>query len=301
MIKFLKFCLIIFVIFALSVVLTPPIARILHPYFKFEKIFDRLVMIFGVFAAFLFAILPKVQKEGKKAFVDPELWRSHGFDFKAPWRKLLAYGFLAGAVTVASIAVVEVAFGPSYVRHPLSIQDIVERLFKGFLSGTIIGVIEEFFFRGIIFITLSRKLNVWVSVALTSTFYSLSHFFDNGKIFIPQNPTTRDAVRLLFGYLEPITWHSSAVLPQFVGLLLFGILLNFAFIRTRSLFLSIGVHAGAVFLIKSQYSFVRQPFEGYHSLFGGNPYYDGPVEWLFLIFLGGMICLGTKNFLESRI
>jgi len=300
MIKFLKFCLILFVVFALSILLTPSIARILHPYFKFEKIFERLVMIGMVQAAFLFVILPKMRKGGKKALADPELWRDYGFDFNAPWRKLLMYGFLAGAATVASMAVVEVIFGPSSVRHPLSIQDIVERFFKGLLSGSLIGIIEEFFFRGFIFLTLSRKLNVWISVVITSTFYALSHFFDNGRIFIPQNPTTHDALRLLFGYLEPIAHQPFAILPQFTGLLLFGILLNLAFIRTRSLFLSIGVHAGVVFAIKSQYSFVRQTFEGYHPFFGGKPYYDAPVEWLFLIFLGGMIWLSTQNFLESQ-
>jgi len=298
--KIFKFCLAILTIFVLSVLLTPPLARILHPYFRFEKIFDRLVMIFGVSAAFLFVILPKIQKDGTKALLGLELWRSYGFDFSESWKKLLAYGFLGGAVTVALMAVVEVAFGPNYVRHPFLVQDIIERFFKGLLSGTIVGVVEEFFFRGFIFLNLRRKLNVWVSVILASVFYSLSHFFDNGRIFIPQNPTVRDALRLLVGYLEPIAWHPSAVLPQFVGLFLFGIILNIAFVRTRSLLFSIGVHAGAVFIIKFQYSFVRQGLEVYHPFFGANPYYDGPVEWLFLILLGSVIWLRTKNFLQKN-
>lgn len=295
--KGLKVIFVMLGVFILSIVLAPPIDYLL-PMYKFERVFNRLVMVFTIAAAVLFILLPKFKAKG--GFFDPKLWDGYGFDFSGPWKRLLGYGFLAGAITVILMAAVEVAFGERYLRSPLLAQDIVERFFKGMLSGSIVGIVEEFFFRGFIFVNLRKKLNAWVALLLTSAFYSLCHFFNNGQVFIPENPSFGDGIRLLFGYLEPMLnqWHH--IFPEFVGLFLFGAVLNLAFIRTRSLFLSIGIHAGAVFLIKFQYSFVREaPGDFYHQLFGGGAYYDGPTEWIILGILALSIWLLAPRFLRS--
>ena len=291
--KALKFFLVLLAIFALSVLLAPPFYSLLSSFFKFEKIFNRLVMIFSVSAAVLFILIPAYKKE--KKFLRPGIWSQYGFDFLSPWRKLFFYGFLAGGLTVALMAVVEVAIGPRYLRQPLMAQDIVERFFKGMLSGLIIGIVEEFFFRGFIFMQLKKRLNLWVAVIAASAFYSLTHFLDNGQIFIPAHPSMKDAVRLLLGYLEPMMKRPSDILPEFTGLFFFGVLLNIAFMRTQSLFLPIGIHAGAVFLIKFQHSFVRGGPETYHSYFGTLPYYDGVFEWFVLVLLGVSIWFMTRK------
>ena len=282
-----KFFVVVIAIFALSVFLTPFIYAVLKPFFKFERIFNRLVMIFTIAAAALYVFWSKRKGRG---FLDSEVWREYGFDFSKPWKRLFQYGFLMGALTVIMLAIAEVAFGPRYLREPLLLQDIVERFFKGMLSGMIIGIVEEFFFRGFIYVNLARKIGSWFAVILGSIFYSICHFFDNGQVFIPQNPSFRDAIRLMFGYLEPLAKRPDVIFPEFMGLFLFGLLLNIAFVRTRSIFLSIGVHAGAVFLIKFQYSFVRSgPEDIFHPLFGHFPYYDGRIEWLVLTLLGFLV------------
>ncbi len=281
-----KFFVVLLPIFVLSVVLTPPLHSVLHPYFKFEKIFNRLVMIFGVLAALLF-VLRQRGKEG--GIFGRALWKAYGFDFSQPWRRLFGFGFLGGVLTVLFIVLFEIKFGASSNREQLFLHKIVEWFFNGMASGLIVATIEEFFFRGFIYTQLNQKMNIALAVILTSAFYSLCHFFDNGQIFIPQNPTAEDARRLLFGYLEPFLQRPLDILPEFVGLFLFGVLLNLAFIRTGSLFLSIGVHAGAVFLIKFQHAFVLKAPELYHSIFGNRPYYDGPFEWGSLIILGCLI------------
>ena len=286
--KSLKFFLVIIAIFALRVILTPPLNQVLHPYFKFEKIFDRLVMVFAVAAAFFFVILPKLNR--KESFFEPALWREYGFDFSKPWQRLIVSGFLAGAGTVLILALIEGSFGPRYFRHPILVQDVLQRFFKGLLTGLVVGTVEEFFFRGFIFTHLAKKINIWISVLMTSAFYSTCHFFDTGNVFIPHDhPSIRESLLLLVSHLEPITHRPLEILPEFTGLFLLGLLLNLAFIRTRSIFLSIGVHAGAVFLVKFQHSFIRSDLTAYHPLFGSTPYYDGPVEWAVLCLLG--ICI----------
>jgi len=267
-----------------SVYLTPVFHSFL-PMFKFEKIFNRLIMIFTIAAAAIFVL--RQQRKNKKANAGRNFWREIGFDFSAPWFRLFLYGFLCGSFAVAFIVLSEVVCGPRYLRHPIEIQDIVERFFKGLLSGVIVGIIEEFFFRGFIFGYLKKRLPIFLAILLASALYSMTHFFDNGQVFIPQNPSIGDAFRLLVGYLEPFVNQWPEIFPQFMGLFIFGIILCFSFLRSKSLFLSIGLHAGVVFAIKFQHSFAREPLEGVvYPFFGKSPDYDGSFEWATLILLG---------------
>ncbi len=198
-------------------------------------------------------------------------------------------------LAVFVITLGEVIWGPRYLRDPILLSDCLQRFAKGLLSGMAVGILEEFFFRGFVFTHLERAVRKWPAVFATSAFYSAVHFFDNGQIFIPKNPGLGDAFRLLFGYLEPFAYRPYQVLPEFFGLFVFGILLNVAYVRTRSLFLPIGIHAGAVFCIKFQNSFLRKGPDAYHSFFGSTPHYDGLFEWMALALLGLVIYFTTRE------
>lgn len=296
--KIIQFATVMFLIFVGSIYSTPFLHSIL-PMFKFEQIFNRLIMVFTIAAAVIFVLREQFKEEGTG--FGREFWRKNGFDFSAPWQKLFWYGFFCGSLAVGFIIVWEVAFGPRYVRSPILLQDIVERFFKGMLSGVVVGIVEEFFFRGFIFNVLRKKLNLVLAVLLASAFYSLTHFFDNGQIFIPKNPSFGDAFRLSIGYLEPFVnqWHK--IYPQFVGLFIFGVILCLAYLRSKSLFLSIGIHAGAVFAIKFQHAFIRKPADDlFYPFYGQSPDYDGSFEWLALVFLGLIIWFVILPRLESR-
>ena len=284
--KMFKFFIVVIVIFILSVVLTP-LVHGLFPFLKFEKIFNRLVMIFAVLSAVLFVVAPKVRKGGH--FLEEKTWHEYGFDFSVPWKKLFCCGFLLGAATVSLMVLVEVKFGLVPNRGSITPLKIFFWFMRGIMSGVAVGIIEEFFFRGFVYRMFHRKFNVWVSIILASVFYSLVHFLNNGQIFIPAHPTLGDAVMLLLGYLEPFAKRPHDILFEAIGLFLFGIILNLAFVYTRSLFFSIGIHAGVVFLIKFQHAFVGSAPEVYHPFYGNTPYYDGPFEWLVLILLGWMV------------
>lgn len=281
-----KFALAVLAIISLSVFLTPIIYYFL-PVFRFEKIFDRLVMIFSIGAAALFI---RFQHEA---------WKQYGFDFTLRWKRLFSLGFLGGFSAVLLITVVEVMWGPRHLRDPILLSDCLQRFVKGLLSGMAVGILEEFFFRGFIFTHLERAIRKWPAILTASVFYSAVHFFDNGQIFIPKNPGLGDAFRLLFGYLEPFAHRPYQVLPEFFGLFIFGILLNIAYVRTRSLFLAIGIHAGAVFCIKFQNAFLRKGPDAYHFFFGSTPHYDGFFEWAMLAFLGLIVYVTTKEISQS--
>ena len=296
--KTLKFFLVVFVIVSLSAVLAPIFYYFLSSYFHFDNIFNRLIMVFTVASAVLFILIPNLKKGST---FKSETWRPYGFDFNFSWQRLFAYGFLAGAFFVVILAITEVAFGPRYLRSPLMLQDIIERFIKGMTSGLIVGIVEEFLFRGFIYGHLQKKMNVFAAVVVASAFYSLCHFFENGQISLPEHPTVWDSLRLLVGYLEPLVMRPQIIAGEFIGLFLFGVILNLAFARTQSIFMSIGIHAGAVFMIKWQNSFVRLGPDVENHFFGKSPYYDGPFEWVMLVVLGFFIWwLTSKRPLSAR-
>ena len=282
-----KFIVLIIGILAISVFLTPVVYHVL-PFFKFEKILKRLIMIFFVASAFIYALMKRKKNNGK--WISEEALREYGLDFRLPWLRLIGWGFLVGIVAVSMVIIPDLIFGPRYLRHPILLQDVIERFFKGLLSGVVVGFIEEFFFRGFIYQNVLRKIGVFKSILVTSIFYSLVHFLNYGQIFVPENPGLADAFRLLAGYLEPMVFRTREILPLFVGLLIFGVALNVLVMRSGSLFMSIGLHAGAVFLVKFEASFVRKGLEDYYHPFFGNPsHYDGWYEWLILSLLVFMI------------
>lgn len=287
-----KFVLVIFGILSLSAVLAPVFFTFLSDYFNFDNIFNRLFMVFTIAAVVLFILIPNMKKG--IAF-DRDAWLQYGFDFTQNWKRLFIYGFLTGTFFVAIVAVMEVAFGPRTLRSPWIFQDILERFGKGMLSGMMVGIIEEFFFRGFIYGFLRKKLNGFFAVTVASAFYSLCHFFENGKILMPEYPGVWDSLRLFVGYLEPLVMRPGTILNEFIGLFLFGLILNMAYVRTRSLFMSIGIHAGAVFFIKWQHSFFRSGADNEYPFFGKHPYYDGSFEWTATILLGIVVWFLTRK------
>lgn len=284
---FLKILSIFIVIIILTVFLAPFFYQIL-PMFKFTRIVNRIIQVLIVAAILIFGLKDKIPL--RECGLDFRKWGKslndfgleYGVNFKQPWKRILLWGICSGFFAILFVTLFEVWFGPRSLRSPLSLQDIIERFFKGALAGAGVGMAEEFIFRGFIFVNLERKMKTFWALILTSVLYSFVHFLDNGQVFVPSNPSAGEALLVLTGYFEPLVSHGREIIPEFFGLFLFGLALNAAFVRTRSLFFPIGIHAGAVFCIKFQNSFFRKGPEIYHPFFGGNPHYDGPFEWLVL-------------------
>ena len=250
-----------------SALLTPLIFRIL-PFFKFERIFRRLVTIFVVGLAIFVVSREKWS------------WKRYGFDFSVSWRSLFLYGLIGGAITLGIMTLAETVWGPYFVRDNISIGRTIEWFFKGLVSGISIGFLEEFFFRGFVYKQLESRVKVVAALILTNIFYAAVHFWDSRGIFVQNPPTFHDGIHLLKVHLSPFLNTPMETLPQFMGLFIFGLVLNFAFLRTRTLFLSIGIHAGVVFLIKFQKAIVLKETEGHHWLWRHLSLYDAPVEWV---------------------
>lgn len=274
---FLKFVVIFAVILLLSAALAPLLYyffQTFHPY-KFGRIFNRLVMIGALVAAVLFV---RVKKETFAAY--GLAWRGQSF-------RLLLTGFFSGILTLGAVLALRVfsgqaSFGPSAFSGSQWILKFAGALGTGFL----IGLMEEFFFRGFIFRSLLKLLKnrVFFSILITTVFYAIIHFIGMKQIFIDSTPTFLDSLRLMgVPFLSLAEW--PRFWPQAVGLFLFGLALIGVVYRSGSLYPAIGLHAGCVFFLRLDDSFLK--FQDGKSFFWGSKLiYDGIMGWVFVALMG---------------
>ncbi len=198
--------------------------------FDFETFFHRALLI----AAVLF-LWPFFRWIDLRRFEDlglrsnprrwPDLWA--GFAFAAV--PLLCCGAVLVGTHVYSL---RSAVGWSGVGRTIA-------------AAAAVPLIEEAFFRGLVLGILLRSGRKQMSIVLTSVFFSVIHFLK-----APEKTTTvvtwtsgfRSIAHSFAQFTEPML-----VFAAFTTLFLIGLVLADARVRTRSLWLSIGLHSGWIF------------------------------------------------------
>lgn len=233
--------------------------------FKFDRILRRLIMI-GTVILTIGLVRSRRESLGRL-----------GLEWGPLGRRLAGYGFLLGILLVVLITAAQWGMGARFWRvHETDLGHWIGLFFKGFAGGLAIGVIEEFFFRGFLFLTFRDLWNVRGSLVMTNFIYAVVHFFPKGRPLLGPEPTVTDSFRIL-GAFGLTFWERPETLVPLAGLFLFGLLLSFAFLRTNSLFLPIGVHSGCVFALKMNRRFLPDISEKMNFLSGTKNLYDGIV------------------------
>jgi membrane protease YdiL (CAAX protease family) len=198
-------------------------------------------------------------------------------------RKSLLRGFLITFVILALLVVLEAFLGAREFKLNIKSKwplQIIEYICAAF----IIGFIEEFFFRGMVF-QKARKVSLLWAFFFTNSFYSIVHFLKAKHVLIGETASVKDSLRVIGGLLEPLA-DPIAILPGFIGLLIFGLLLSYCYWRTSSLYYSIGIHAGAVFFLKIDGFFLHINPDAPVFIFGDKNVYTGILGWFFILIIG---------------
>lgn len=207
-------------------------------------------------------------------------WREIGWWVKPGWFKELASGAAFGAALLLIAAAAAVFMGGAKIANP----NVASKLPSIILTAVFVAILEETFFRGAIFSVLRRASTETKALWATSAIYAIFHFFAR-----PVSPTDIHwnsgliiLAKMLSGFVDP-----KLVLPGFLSLTLLGVIFNLAFLRTGALYVSIGIHAAAIFWSKL-YLFAFDVPEGAGAWFWGTEKItDG---WFcFLLLLGAAI------------
>ncbi len=187
-----------------------------------------------------------------------------------------AAGLAIGLATMLPMTLAMSALGILDLRADFGPSMLLEALVAGGLTGLAVAVIEETFFRGLMFRAVSRESGLAAALWSTALIYSAIHFPARAKI--PQDEVAWDSgFRLLSGALAHFA-APIAIVDSFVTLLLVGVMLALVRHRTSGIAAGIGLHMGWVWVIKSTTAVTKVHDDARWSFLVGS--FDGYTGWL---------------------
>ena len=206
-------------------------------------------------------------------------WRGIGLG-KPDWGEL-GGGFALGLLSMALVAAGVLLAGARVMS--LDSARVGQVLLGAGSTAAAVAVLEEAVFRGALFGAL-RQVQPWrTALAVSSTVYALVHFFERTEYTAPVRWTSGLELlpQMLRGFGEVQT-----LIPGFLNLFLAGAILGLAYQRTENLYVSIGMHGGWIFWLKSYRAFTRPVAESNPWLWGTHKLIDA---WIALPVL--LVCL----------
>ena len=253
--------------------------------YPFSRIFNRTFMISGI-VLFFFC----------RRFLHIGTFSELGLiGLTKGYRDLL----IGWTMAVGSMAVLIVAMSIADVFTPffrLSVADALSRCASALASGVFAGVLEEIFFRGILFKGLLHSGRPVRAFVLANVFYSLLHFVKPGEAYFVNEFDATAGFRHLMYTFSPFI-HPAPLLAGIFGLFLIGLVLSYAYLRTGNLYMGIGLHAGWIFSLKTMRVFGDFTRDDLGWMFGSSDpkIVSGVVTWIGIAVVGGLVHSLTRD------
>ena len=238
--------------------------------FDFETFFHRALMLGALL--FLWPFLRWLRIEGP---------RDLGLARNPHWARDVSIGFLISALPILCCGVFLVLFGNYTMRTHVAWSALAAVT----LTAAVVPLIEETFFRGLFLGVLLRVNRPLIAALLSSGIFSIVHFLkapDQTTTSIAWSSGFTSLAHSLDQFTKPML-----VLAGFTTLFLIGAILAHARLRTRSLWLPIGLHAGWIFASSAfnklaHREIVALPWLGKNLLVGVVPLCVCLVSWVLL-------------------
>jgi membrane protease YdiL (CAAX protease family) len=203
----------------------PALAR-----FEFESFFHRALLLGAIL--FLWPFLRWLHIRGP---------RDLGLATNPRWGRDLAMGFLISALPVICCGIFLLALGNYTMRTSVGWHAVGAVA----LASAVVPFIEEALFRGLFLGVLLRSIRPALALLLSAGIFSIVHFLKAPDQTTTTVTWTSGFVSLAHSF-DQFT-NPMLVLAGFATLFLIGLILADARLRTRSLWLPIGLHAGWIF------------------------------------------------------
>jgi membrane protease YdiL (CAAX protease family) len=284
-----KLLLFVFIALAAAAFFSPWVAALWNSFFasrpQFAQIFGD---VFGVSATVLLL--------SDRSLLRLQFLREAGLlPVNDRWTNLLrGFGFATASVAVLSLLMSAAGvFMPGFF-HPL--QDSVRWVVKALLTALMVGFFEEIFFRGVIFKGLLEDARPATAFTAANLFYAVVHFFKPPEKFVVSGLDPLAGVRYVGECLQPFL-DPAEIFPGLIGLFIIGLVLSYAFFRTRALYLSIGLHAGWVFALKTMRVYGEFERGDLGWAFGSTDpkIVSGVVTWIGIAVVGVIVHFITRK------
>jgi CAAX protease family protein len=162
------------------------------------------------------------------------------------WRELVA-GFCWTFLLLSVLAAIVVIAGARAPSADLSAGKLLARLATAVATALIVAFLEELLFRGALFGGLRRAWSMPAALLVSSMIYAILHFPHRTEVLTEVTWYTGFLVlpQMLRGFLD-----LQHIMPGFLFLTAAGMIFGLAYYRTGALYASMGLHAGAIVVIK---------------------------------------------------
>lgn len=187
-----------------------------------------------------------------------------------------AVGIAIGVATMLPMTLAMAALGLLRLRAGFGTDMLADALVGGLLAGFGVAIVEETFFRGLMYRAVERESGFAMAAWSTALVYAAIHFFARARI--PASDVGWGSGLELLGdalvrFADPLP-----TLDSFVTLVLVGLVLAFVRRRTGSVSAGLGLHMGWVFVIKSTVAVTRVDSAAPAAFLVGP--FDGYTGWL---------------------
>lgn len=205
----------------------------------------------------------------------------------AQFARQLLVGWIAGFLLMAPLVALLLGLD---IREPRAAFDgnWPAIVFGAILSGFTVALIEETFFRGVLFTAVQRTSSLAAAVIAPSLLYAALHFL-GGRLRVPAEEVGWEhgflvLARLFERYAEPL-----AFIDSFLALFALGVLLSLVRLRTGAIAGCIGLHAAGVSTIAVLRSATEVDAAAEHARWVGT--YDGVIGWAALVWFVTLVAV----------
>jgi uncharacterized protein len=242
------------------------LAHALEPDWPFHRVVSRLWQLL-----LLAALLLALRRLGLRSRED---W---GYGLPRPvFLRHCAAGLGIGVATMLPISLMLVALGLLAPEPDFGPAALLGAAATGSAAGLVVALLEETFFRGLMFRAISREAGVVFAAWATALVYSAVHFLASARIPVDELRWT-SGIELLAAALANFA-RPAAIVDSFVTLVLVGLLLALLRARTGAIAAGIGLHMGWVAVIKTTTGVTEPAGDSRWSFLVGT--FDGYTGWL---------------------
>ena len=264
--------LILLIAIALACIISYFVVLGFGEFIEFRKIISKSTQVFLILSIFPAMFYLKINKT--------EL----GFASLPIFLKQLLSGFGLGFITLMPVFIALYLLGINVLDDTQiwTTSFVVKNLIVSLLLALLISLIEEPLFRGLLLVSLQKKLLVIPSIIISASYYAALHFLNSNTNIQTQDLKIYSGFTLLTEAF--INLLNPAIFSAFLALLMVGIFLGV--LRTQvksSLGFCIGCHTCWVWQIKMNKTLFNTDFNSeYHYLVSS---YDGVIGPLVTIWL----------------
>jgi membrane protease YdiL (CAAX protease family) len=229
--------------------------------FPFPRIFDRVVMVTLLGALLFFAHRLRLLDFLRQGF------RTNRADVR---RVLDGLGLAAAAVSIL--------FGlASFAGGTIRGADILPSVFGYFPAAMLIAVTEESFFRAFLLTGMESELGSSAGLLASSAIFALVHVIRSPAHFYLVQFDPLAGANTLIAYGERVLQIGAA--PALLGFFLLGLVLGEAFVFTRRVHCSVGMHLGFILGAKTWRRAVAGPVPRWLAGGASVPLVAAPATW----------------------